>query len=67
MDEEIVTGSGIPEGDPHLLTIDKQGDHLEIGTQHISFIGLHRVVSGLHSVGLAIIQALPTSKPSVDA
>lgn len=60
MDEGIVSGAGIPEGAPHLLTIDKQGDNLELGTHRIPINGLHGVVGTLHSGGLAIIQALPT-------
>lgn len=60
MDEKILSGSGIPEGAPHLLTIDKQGDNLEIGTHRIPIAGLQGVVRALHSAGLAIIQALPT-------
>jgi hypothetical protein len=67
MDADIVTGAGIPEGDPHLLTIDKQGDHLEIGLHRIPIIGLQSVVKALHAAGLAIIQALPTPDPSADA
>ncbi|OHC65970.1 MAG: hypothetical protein A2045_08570 [Rhodocyclales bacterium GWA2_65_20] len=67
MDADIVTGEGIPEGAPHLLTIDKQGDHLEIGTHQISIIELHGIVKALYFAGSAIIQALPTPEPSADA
>lgn len=66
MDADIVTGEGIPEGAPHLLTIDKQGDHLEIGTHQISIIELHDIVKALYFAGSAIIQALPTPEPSAD-
>ncbi len=60
MDADIVTAAGIPEGDPHLLTINKQGDYLEIGAHRISIIALQSVVMALHSAGSAIIQALPS-------
>lgn len=60
MDKDIVSGSGVPEGAPHLLTINKEGDDLEIGTHHIPIVGLQGVVRALHSAGLAIIQSLPT-------
>lgn len=67
MDADIVTGAGISEGDPHLLTINKQGDYLEIGLHRISIIALQSVVMALHSVGSAIIQALPTLEAKTDA
>ena len=60
MDEDIVSSAGIPEGAPHLLTLDKTGDNLEVGTHRIPVVGLHGVVRSLHAAGLAIIQALPT-------
>lgn len=60
MDADIVTGAGIPEGDPHLLTVSKEGDQLEIGAYRISIIALQSVIRALHSAGSAIIQALPT-------
>ena len=60
MDEDIVSGGGIPDGAPHLLTIDRNGENLEIGTHHIPIVGLHSVVRALYSAGVAIIQALPT-------
>jgi hypothetical protein len=60
MDAIIVSGAGIPEGLPHLLTIDKTGENLEIGTHQIPIAGLQGVVRALHVLGLAVIQALPT-------
>ncbi len=60
MDADIVSGSGVPDGAPHLLTIDKKGDNLEIGTHLIPIAGLQGVVNALHSAGLALIQALST-------
>lgn len=60
MDADIVSDAGLPEGAPHLLTIDKTGANLEIGTHRISVAGLHGTVRALHSAGLAIIKALPT-------
>jgi hypothetical protein len=60
IDADIVAESGIPEGLPHLLTIDKKGEHLEIGTHRIPVAGLQGVVRGLHAAGLAIIHVLPT-------
>lgn len=67
MDADIVTGAGIPEGDPHLLTVNKQGDHLEIGAHQISIITLQSVVRALHSAGSAIIQSLPTPEAKADS
>lgn len=60
MDADIVTGAGIPEGDPHLLTVSKEGDQLEIGGYRISIIALQSVIKALYSAGFAMIQALPT-------
>lgn len=60
MDEIIVSDSGIPEGSPHLLTIDKTGENLEIGTHQFPIFKLHDVLHTLHATGLSIIHALPT-------
>lgn len=60
MDADIVSPSGVAEGDPHLLTLDKQGVNLEIGTHRIPVAGLHAIVRSLYSAGGAMIQALPT-------
>lgn len=60
MDADIVADSGVPEGLPHLLTIDKSGEILEIGTHQIPIADLQGIVRALHAAGIAIILALPT-------
>jgi hypothetical protein len=60
MDEIIASDSGVPEGLPHLLTIDKTGENLEIGTYQFPIFKLHGLLHTLHTTGLSIIHALPT-------
>ena len=67
IDSDIVSGAGVLEGDPHLLTIDKSGENLEIGSYRISVTRLHGVVKALHAAGLAIIHSLPTPQRQPDA
>lgn len=59
MDEGIVSDSGIPDGAPHLLTIDRAGDILEIGTHRLQIVSLQGTLGTLHTAGLAMIHALP--------
>ena len=60
IDADIVNGTGIPEGDAHLLTITKNGESLEIGPHKITVIGLYGLVKALHGAGTAILHSLPT-------
>lgn len=60
MDEYIVSDLGVPDGLPHLLTIDKIGENLEIGSYQIPINALQDGLCALHAAGIAIINALST-------
>lgn len=60
IDDDIFSDAGIPEGLPHLLTIDRKGENLEIGTHRMPIVDLRFAICALHDAGTAIINSMPT-------
>ena len=69
IDGVIVDGPTLKPGDAHLLAIDHAGEHLEIGTDRLTFHALAASLRGLHRVGVQMLEVLPyrVPEPNTDA
>lgn len=63
IDGIIVDGPTLKPGDAHLLAIDHAGQHLEIGTERLTFHALAASLRSLHKVGFQMLEALPRRAP----
>lgn len=49
---------GVQEGDAHLLSLNPEGTHLEIGTNSMQITALHEILTLLHAAGKEILDSL---------
>lgn len=67
IDQDILSPSGLQEGEAHLLTVDQAGEKLQIAKHEISFHALHTTIGALYKAGLEMIDALPNLTQASDA
>ena len=59
IDQDILSPEGLPEGQPHILSVNKQGDKLELGQYEISFQTLYQTLRALHKTAVEMVDSLP--------
>ena len=62
IDEDIHGNDVLKPGMPHLLAINHDGLHLEIGADQLSLCKLAEVIRNLHNVGCKLLETLPKVK-----